>query len=108
MPGIHGRPRDRNRKRKRGRFSNAWSKSGPAFTLCLQYGWIPEGEGILEGQIQVYVPLDAVHAAGVGILPQIKMVVKIRHGVVFRQPQLVVRQFPQVVMEIALDRKSVV
>ena len=63
-------------------------------------------------QIQVHIPLDAGHLAGVGVLPQVKAVVKIRFGVVLCQPEDVVGQLPQVVAKIAqalveVDRRAV-
>ena len=45
-------------------------------------------------QVQVHVPLDAGHLTGVGVLPQVKVVVEIRFGVVLRQPQGIPGQLP--------------
>ncbi len=61
-----------------------------------------ESPASAEGQVQIYVPLYAVHLAFVGILPKVEMVIKIRHSVVFSQPEGVLCQLPQVVVQIAL------
>ena len=63
-------------------------------------------------QIQVHITLNPGHPAGMRILPQVEVVVEIRLRVILCQPQMIVRQFPQVVAQVAqalveVDRRTV-
>lgn len=51
-------------------------------------------------QIEIHISRDPRHGAGVSVLPQVKVVVKIGLLVVLGQPQGVVGEFSQVIVKI--------